>query len=87
MTILDGVNIGDGAIIAACSCVIKDVPSYAIVGGVPAKIIKYRFDDYQISKLMRIQWWNYDIDQIRDMSTMFSNIDDYLNFMQITNEK
>lgn len=87
VTILDGVKIGDGAIIAACSCVTKDVPPYAIVGGVPAKVIKYRFDEFQISALLRIQWWNCNVDQIKEMATKFSNIDEYLAFMHKSDEQ
>ena len=55
-TILSGVHIGQGAIIAAGSVVTKDVPPYAIVGGVPAKVIKYRFDTDMIEELMKIDY-------------------------------
>lgn len=58
-TIMSGVKIGDGAVIACNSHVVKDVPPYAIVGGNPAKIIKYRFSPEQISKLLEISWWNW----------------------------
>ena len=60
VTILGGVRIGDGAVIAAGSVVVKDVPPYAIVGGNPAKVIKYRFSEDVISALRRIAWWNWD---------------------------
>jgi len=66
VTILSGVTIGDGAIVAANSCVVKDVPPYSIVGGVPAKVIKYRFDDETIGKLLKIRWWDWDEQKIRD---------------------
>lgn len=62
--IMPGVKIGDGAIIAACSVVTKDVPPYTIVGGNPAKMIRKRFDDQTIEKLLEIQWWNWDYAKI-----------------------
>jgi acetyltransferase-like isoleucine patch superfamily enzyme len=55
---MDGVSLGIGSVIAAGSVVTKDVPPYAIVGGVPAKVIKYRFDDNKISHLLKSEWWN-----------------------------
>lgn len=65
-------KIGNGAIIAACSCVTKDVPSYAIVGGGPAKLIRYWFSDEEINALNQIIWW--DITQIKENAESFSNI-------------
>jgi virginiamycin A acetyltransferase len=65
-TILSGITIGDGAIIAANAVVTKNVEPYTIVGGNPAKILKKRFSDEAISKLLLIQWWNWDIDRIKD---------------------
>lgn len=59
VTILGGVRIGDGAVVAADAVVVKDVPPYAIVGGNPAKVIKYRFSEDIIEKLRRIAWWNW----------------------------
>lgn len=56
--ILSGVTIGDGAIIGSNALVCKDVPPYSIVGGNPAKLIKYRFDQDTIDKLLKVQWWN-----------------------------
>ncbi|MBU2881874.1 Vat family streptogramin A O-acetyltransferase [Psychrosphaera sp. B3R10] len=58
-TIMPGVTIGHGAIIASKSVVSKDVPPYAIVAGNPAKVIKTRFDDATISKLLQLQWWDW----------------------------
>lgn len=57
--VLRGVKINDGAIVAAGAVVTQDVPSYAIVGGVPAKIIRYRFDEETRVRLLKLQWWNY----------------------------
>jgi acetyltransferase-like isoleucine patch superfamily enzyme len=59
--IMGGIKIGDGAIVAAGAVVTKDVPPYAVVGGVPAKVIKYRFDADTIKELLALKWWNYDI--------------------------
>lgn len=56
--IIDGITIGTGAVIAAGSVVTKEVPPYAIVGGVPAKVIKYRFNQTEISLLLNSKWWN-----------------------------
>lgn len=61
VTILRGVTIGDGAIVAGGSIVTKDVPPYSIVGGVPAKVIKYRFEQEIIEALLQIKWWNYEV--------------------------
>lgn len=58
--ILSGVTIGDGAIIGARAVVTKDVPPYTIVGGVPAKTIRKRFDDRTIEKLLSLRWWDCD---------------------------
>ncbi len=58
VTLMDGITVGDGAVIGACSVVTKDVPPYAIIGGNPAKVIKYRFSDEHIRALIDIKWWN-----------------------------
>ena len=56
-----GVKIGDGAIVGAKAVVTKDVNPYEVVAGTPAKPIRKRFDDEIISRLLALQWWNYDI--------------------------
>ncbi len=63
-TIMPGVKIGSGAIIASKSVVTYDVPAYAVVGGNPAKIIKQRFDDKTIDALLSIAWWDWSNDKI-----------------------
>lgn len=63
--ILSGVHIGDGAIIGTRAVVTKDVPPYTVVGGIPAKEIKKRFDDETIKKLQQIKWWNWPFDKIK----------------------
>lgn len=63
--ILSGVTIGDGAVIGSRAVVTKDVEPYTIVGGVPAKPIRKRFDEQTIKKLEKIGWWNWDEEQIR----------------------
>lgn len=65
-TIMSGVKIGNGSVIGSCSVVTKDVPPYAIVVGNPAKIVKYRFTDNQIGDLLRIAWWNWPEEKIRE---------------------
>ncbi len=65
-TIMPGVKIGDGAIIGTNALVTKDVEPYTIVGGNPAQVIRKRFDDETISKLLDLQWWNWSIEKIRE---------------------
>lgn len=75
--IMDGVSIGNGAVVAAGAVVTKDVPPYAIVGGVPAKIIKYRFTPDQIEFLQQFKWWNMPEDWIRENWQMFEDIEKF----------
>ena len=72
-----GVTIGDGAVVAARSVVTKDVPPYAIVGGVPAKVIRYRFEPEIIAALLDAQWWKYGLSAVNgaDFTDIASCID------------
>ena len=56
---MDGVTVGDGAIVGAGAIVTKDVPPYAIVVGAPAKVVKYRFSAQIIEQLLELKWWDY----------------------------
>lgn len=69
--VMDGVSVGDGAIIAAGAIVTKDVSPYAIVAGIPAKVIKYRFDPKTIKKLFNTKWWDKTPDEINPIDTNF----------------
>ena len=70
--------IGDGAVIASDSVVVKNVPPYAIVGGNPAKIIKFRFSEDVIESLLRIKWWDWSLDKIYDNFKYFNDIDRFI---------
>lgn len=58
VAIMDGVSIGDGAVIGAGAVVTKDIPPYAIAVGVPARVIKYRFDEKTVARLLKTRWWD-----------------------------
>ena len=65
-----GVTVGNGAVIASGAIVTKDVEPYAIVGGIPAKIIKYRFDKEIIDELQKIEWWNFPADKLKGLKNI-----------------
>ena len=73
--IKQGVTIGDGAVIATESFVTKDVPPYALVGGYPAKIIRYRFNKSQIADLLKISWWNWTDEEVRNVVPLMMSKD------------
>ena len=72
---MQGVTIGDGAIIAAGAIVTKDVPPYSIVGGIPAKEIRKRFDSETIQLLIDFKWWDRPLEWIEEHAEQFENID------------
>ena len=74
-----GVTVGDGSIIAMGAVVTNNVPPYAIVGGVPAKVIKYRHSFEVVEKLQKTKWWNNDIDWFKKNAYLFINPNSFLN--------
>ncbi len=79
--IKNGIKIGDGAIIASYAVVTKDVPPYAIVGGLPAKIIRYRFEKSEIDWLLELRWWDKDESWIYEHARYFDNIKKLMAFV------
>jgi acetyltransferase-like isoleucine patch superfamily enzyme len=80
--ILAGITIGDGAVVATGSVVTKDVPPYAIVGGVPAQVIRYRHTEEQRAALMEIRWWDWPLEEIREAAPLLSSpeIDAFIEY-------
>lgn len=76
--VVEGVKIGTGAIVAAGAVVTKDVSPYAIVGGVPAKVIRYRFPDDVIEKLLESEWWRLPFDMLKNLPT--NNIEQCITY-------
>lgn len=75
VVMIGGVEVHDGAVVLAHAVVTKDVPPYAIVGGIPAKVVGYRYDEDTISFLMRIKWWNRDKTWLRDNWELLCDIE------------
>lgn len=74
-TIMAGVHIGDGAVIATNATVVKDVEPYSIVGGNPAKLIKKRFPEEQIEQLLELKWWDWEIEKITENIHLLTGAD------------
>jgi len=81
VTVLDGVSIGNGAVIGAGAVVVKDIPDYAIAVGVPAKVVKYRFEPGVIEKLQKMEWWNFDEEKLKKVERDFFDIEKFINEM------
>lgn len=78
VTVLDGIKIGDGAVIGAGAVVSKDIPPYAIAVGGPVQVIKYRFDEQTIEELLKIKWWDFEPEKLKDVE---KNFFDYQKFI------
>ncbi len=77
-----GVNIGDGAVVGSGAVVTKDVPPYAIVAGVPAKVIKYRFDEDTIAQLLVTKWWDFSDEELEKRAGNFTNVYEFLKDLE-----
>lgn len=82
VSILDGVTIGDGAVIGAGAVVNKDVPPYAIVGGSPIKLIKYRFEEELIHQFLQIKWWDWPEEKLKIVENRFFDVNDFVQEYQ-----
>lgn len=78
VTVLDGISIGNGAVIGAGAVVSENIPPYAIAVGVPAKVIKYRFESKQIDELQKIEWWNFNDEKLKEVEKMFFDVDSFI---------
>ena len=80
--IVGDVKVGNGAVIAAGAVVTKDVPPYAVVGGIPAKVIKYRFEPQTIERLERMKWWDWPTEVLKKHISCFQNQSVSLELLQ-----
>lgn len=81
--LMDGITIGDGAIIASGAVVTKDVEPYSIVGGVPARIIRYRFEDKEtIQKLLNLKWWDKSVDWLQKNAELFEHAEAVVKLLE-----
>lgn len=73
--LIGGITIGDGAVVMAGAVVTKDVPPYAIVGGVPAKVVRYRYDEETIAFLLKTRWWDKPIEWLKENHALLCDIE------------
>ena len=83
VTLIGGVEVHDGAVVLAHAVVTKDVPPYAIVGGVPAKVIGYRYDDETIRFMLKCKWWNNKQEWFEENWRLLNDIDKLKNFYKL----
>ena len=86
VTIMSGVTIGDGVVIANNSHVVKNAEPYSLIGGNPAKLIRYRFTKEQIEKLLKIKWWDWEESKINAHTHLLCNndIDKFINHVLLS---
>jgi len=78
VTLVNGIAVGDGAVIGASSVVREDVPAYAIVTGNPARVVKYRFPESTIRDLLEIRWWDWEDEDIIKSDFFEKNVTDFI---------
>ena len=81
-----GLTIGDGAVVLAGAVVTKDIPPYAIVGGIPAKVIKYRFDEETITFLLNLRWWDMDVSWLKEHWELLCDINKLKSYFNLNSE-
>ncbi len=87
VVIVGGVKISNGAVVLSGAVVTHDIPPYAIVGGVPAKILKYRYSEEVIDQLLKIQWWNKELNWLKQNWYIFLDIKEFLHSELVTSHK
>lgn len=81
---IGGVKVGDGAVVLSRAIVTKDVPPYAIVGGIPAKVIGYRYDEETIKLLQKVQWWNMPVEWLKKHADLLCDMDKFKEYFSPT---